>query len=95
MGEEFDLRCLEKAAAYCGLDLAKNRRDLIDLSEDDLPCILQLQKKHFMIVTEIRDGECFVSSRKHNIGVWMPIARLVKVYAGVIYQFTDRREKAD
>ena len=93
-GQEFDLRCLQRAAAYCGLNVVKSQRDLIDLSEDDLPCILQLKKKHFMIVTEIRQGECFVASRKQNIGIWMPIARLANVYSGVIYRFTERKEKS-
>ncbi|KEI73453.1 peptidase domain-containing ABC transporter [Endozoicomonas elysicola] len=93
-GQDFDLRSLEKAAAYCGLNVLKSRRDLIDLSEDDLPCILQLKKKHFMIVTEIREGECFVTSRKHNIGIWMPVARLANVYSGIIYRFSDQKEKA-
>ncbi|GAA4651260.1 type I secretion system permease/ATPase [Kistimonas scapharcae] len=88
-GQDFDLRSLERAARYCGLSAVKSRRKLIDLSEDDLPCIVQLKKKHFMIITDFREGECFVASGRHNKGIWMPLERLDAVYSGVIYRFQE------
>ncbi|KEQ11318.1 hypothetical protein GZ77_25880 [Endozoicomonas montiporae] len=91
-GKEFDLRCLEKAAACCKLNVIKKSCELVNLSEDDLPCIVQLKKKYFMIITEIRNGECFVTSRKPSIGIWMPLARLGAVYSGTIYRFTEQQE---
>lgn len=93
-GQEFDHRRLKQAATYCGLDMIKKCSGLNDITENDLPCIIQLKKKKFMTITEIRNGEYFVASRKHPLGLWLSLSRLASVYTGTLFCFSEQQEKA-
>ncbi|WP_263080643.1 ATP-binding cassette domain-containing protein [Endozoicomonas sp. Mp262] len=85
-----DVRQLSQAASRCGLISLRSQRRLTDITEDDLPCIIQLRKKYFLTVTAIKSGRLHVLYGASGQGFWLNIDKVKPLFSGVIFCFIHK-----
>ncbi len=88
-----DVRRLNQAASRCGLISLRSQRRLTDITEEDLPCIVQLRKKYFLTITAIKSGRFHVLYGPSGQGFWLDIEKVKPLFSGVIFSFTQKKQQ--